>query len=587
MSDTRAQRRLAAILAADVAGYSRMMGEDEAGTISALREVWATRFNPAVAAHGGRVVKTMGDGALVEFASAVDAVECGLAIQAAMAAFNGARDGRGPIVFRVGINLGDILIDGDDILGDGVNVAARLESQAPLGGILVSDGIHAQVRGKVGADFADAGELSLKNIAVPVRAWRWGGEAGPAAAGAAKPAELEEAGPSIAVLPFNNMSGDPEQEYFSDGISEDIITDLSKVGGLMVIARNSSFAYKGKAPDIRVVGRELGVTSVLEGSIRKGGNRVRINAQLIDARNGAHLWADRFDRDLTDIFEVQDEVTQRIVEALRVTLKPAEKALLAEAPTRSVEAHDLFLRGRELLFGPAKSAANFALAVDRLRQAIAADPGYALPYSGLGMAYTHDFTNHWSDTEDPLSLAGHFATLGVEKGPSEPFAHYVLGVVKVWQCDLDAARALEERALALSPNFAPAFGALGLAEVYLGLPLEGAEHIRRGMLLDPGFSHQSLHFLGLAQFMAGDLAASAESFRERIRLSPGTDLSRGFLASVLGNLGEADEARRVWEELKAINPKYTMGEHLARSPFRREADVATIRDGLAKAGIAD
>lgn len=587
MTDPRAQRRLAAILAADLAGYSRMMGEDEAGTISALREVWATLFNPAVAEHGGRIVKTMGDGALVEFASAVDAASCAVAIQTAMAEFNAAREGRPPLRFRVGLNLGDILIDGADIFGDGVNVAARLEAQAPVGGLLVSDSIYAQVRGKVGVAFEDAGELGLKNITSPVRAWRWGGVGGAFAAAAPTPPETPGAGPSIAVLPFDNMSGDPEQEYFSDGISEDIITDLSKIGGLMVIARNSSFAYKGKAPDIRVVGRELGVTSVLEGSIRKGGNRVRINAQLIDARNGAHLWADRYDRDLTDIFEVQDEVTKRIVEALRVALKPAEAALLAEAPTRSVEAHDMFLRGREFLLRPAKSAATFALAVADFHKAIETDPGYSLPYSGLGMAYTHDFMNHWSGTEDPLSVAGHFAALGVAKGPNEPYAHFVLGVVKVWKRDLEAARALEERALALSPNFSLAFGALGLVEIFLGLPQEGAAHIRRGMLLDPGFAHQSLHFLGLAQFMAGDLAAAADSFRERIRMSPDTDLSRGFLASVLGHLGEAEEARRIWAELKTINPKYTMGEHLARSPFRREADIATIWQGLTKAGIAD
>lgn len=583
MGDSRAQRRLAAILAADLVGYSRMMGEDEMGTISALREVWETLFNPSVAEHSGRIVKTMGDGVLVEFASAVDAVTCAVAIQTALAEFNALRDGRPPMRFRVGLNLGDILIDGADILGDGVNVAARLEAQAPVGGLLVSDSIHTQVKGKVGVTFEDAGELGLKNIAAPVRAWRWGGKGG---AVTVAPPKLPEAGPSIAVLPFDNMSGDPEQEYFSDGISEDIITDLSKIGGLMVIARNSSFAYKGKAPDIRVVGRELGVTSVLEGSIRKGGNRVRITAQLIDARNGAHLWADRYDRDLTDIFEVQDEVTKRIVEALRVALKPAEVALLAEASTRSVEAHDLFLRGREHLLRPTKSAKTFAQAVADFQKAIEVDPGYSLPYSGLGMAYTHDFMNHWSGTEDPLSLAGHFAALGVEKGPNEPFAHYVLGVVKLWKRDPQAARALEERALALSPNFSPALGALGLVEVYLGLPLEATAHIRRGMLLDPGFAHQSLHFLGLAQFMAGDLAAAADSFRERIRMSPDTDLSRGFLASVLGHLGEVNEARHIWEELRTINPKYTMGEHLARSPFQREADIATIWQGLAKAGIA-
>ena len=580
MSNTRTQRRLAAILAADVAGYSRLMGADEAETVAAMQRVWAEIFNPAVAAHRGRVVKTMGDGALVEFASAVDAVDCAFAVQAGMTAMNAA-SGRAAMEFRIGVNLGDIVSEGDDILGDGVNVASRLESQAPRNGILVSDVVHAQVRGKVAITFVDAGELALKNIATPVRAWRWG--EGVRAEVKAQADDL----PSIAVLPFTNMSNDPEQEYFSDGISEDIITDLSKIAGLMVIARNSSFAYKGRTVDIRAVGRELGVTSVLEGSIRRAGNRVRITAQLIDARSGAHLWAERYDRDLTDIFAVQDEVTMQIVGALKVTLRPTERARLTGTRTRSVEAHDQFLLGRETMEGTIRDAATFNAAVTAYRRAIALDPDYSEPQAGLASAYVLDYQNHWSDVADPLALAAHHAAIALEKGPDDPLSHYVSGVVKVWQRDLDGARRAAEQALILGPNEARAHGTLGLTLVYLGMPDKALESSRRAVQLNPGFAHQTLHFLGLAELLLGRFEEAAATLRERVRLAPQTDLGRAFLASALGHLGRIDEARAVWAEMMTINPRYALAEHLDRSPFRRQQDVARITEGLAIAGLAD
>ena len=580
MSDTRTQRRLAAILAADVAGYSRLMGADEAGTLAMMSHVWTQVFNPAVATHRGRVVKTMGDGALVEFASAVDAVDCAVAVQAGMAAMNAASS-RAAMEFRIGINLGDIVSEGDDILGEGVNVAARLETQAPRSGILVSDSVHAQVRGKVAITFADAGELALKNITGPVRAWRWGKGTG------AEVQAVAEDLPSIAVLPFTNMSNDPEQEYFSDGISEDVITDLSKIAGLMVIARNSSFAYKGRTVDLRVIGRELGVTSVLEGSIRRAGNRVRITAQLINARSGAHLWAERYDRDLTDIFAVQDEVTMQIVGALKVTLHPTERARLTGGRTHSVEAHDQFLQGRETMEGTIRDAAMFNAAVAAYRRAIELDPDYSEPHAGLASAYVLDYQNHWSDVADPLALAAHHAAIALEKGPDDPFSHYVSGVVKVWQRDLDGARMAAEQALILGPNAARAHGTLGLTLVYLGMPDKALEPIRRAVLLNPGFAHQTLHFLGLAELLLGRFEEAVATFRERIRLAPQTDLGRAFLASALGHLGRIDEARAVWAEMMAINPRYSLAEHLGRSPFRRPQDVARITEGLAIAGLAD
>ncbi|QYK39980.1 MAG: tetratricopeptide repeat protein [Paracoccaceae bacterium] len=583
MTEARVQRRLAVVLAADVAGYSRMMGTDEAGTLSALRDVWAKVFNPAVAAREGRVVKTMGDGALVEFGSAVDAVEGAVAVQRAMTAFNAARDGQTPILFRIGINLGDIVIEGSDIFGDGVNVAARLEPLAPKGGLLVSDAVHAQVRGKVPLDFSDAGELVLKNIAAPVRAWAWGGLAGASGVAAAEP-EI----PSIAVLPFTNMSGDPEQEYFSDGMAEDIITDLSKVGGLIVVARNSSFVYKGRTVDIREVGRDLGVTSVLEGSIRKAGNRVRITAQLIDARTGHHLWADRYDRDMTDIFAVQDEVTMEIVGALKVRLRPVERALLADRGTTNMAAHDLLLRAREhwekMLHQPSGGRDMFLKVLGMMHEVIDLDPNYARAYAFLSILHTVDLTNRLTDAPDPLGDAARYAALALAKNPEEPLAHNAMAIVALHRKDLDGAQAAAERTIRLNPNFANGYGTLGHILVYRGNPLSAVPHLERAIRLDPVFAQQFLHFMGLAYLVGGQYRTAADTFRERIRVAPQTDLSRAMLASALGHLGEVAAARRTWAELADLNPEYSLDAHLARLPLS-PADEARIRDGLAAAGL--
>jgi adenylate cyclase len=397
---------------------------------------------------------------------------------------------------------------------------------------------------------------------------------------------LSSGKPSIAVLPFTNMSGDPEQQYFSDGITEDIITDLSKISGLMVVARNTSFAQKYKGADIRTVGRELGVSSMLEGSIRRAGNRVRIAAQLIDRATGFHLWAERFDRDITDIFAIQDEVTRQIIDALTVALRPAERARLASIRTRNVEAHDHFLFGRELLRGSRDWTLDvFNRMVAAFEHAIDLDSGFAGPYAGLAQAYCLDFQNRLTGIPNPLDLAAKFSAQAVEKDPNEPEAHFVAANVAIWRRDLPLARVESDRALALNPNYAMAYGARGNIEVYLGTPLAGIPHIQRAILLDPFFTFQTLHFLGTAYLVAGQFEAAATSLRERIRLSPKTDLSRAFLASALGHLGELDEARRVWSELKVINPNYSLAEHLARLPFQIDADRDRIREGVAKAGL--
>ena len=394
MAEERLQRRLAAILSADVVGYSRLMGIDEARTLARLNALRRELIDPAIAAHSGRIVKLMGDGALVEFASAVDAVTCAIEIQRQLREHDASGSEANPIQFRIGINVGDIIIEGEDILGDGVNIAARIEGIAEPGGISISEDAWRQVQGKVAANFVDAGEQSLKNIARPVRVYRLALPQRPPP----RPTLALPDKPSIAVLAFNNMSGDPEQEYFSDGISEDIITDLSKLSELHVIARNSSFTYKGKPVDVKQVGRDLGVRYVLEGSVRKAGNRVRVTGQLIDAESGAHIWAERFDRDLTDIFAVQDELTREIIAALKIKLSEAEKALIAGSSTNNEDAHDFFLRGREALYRPKRDREMFTEATACFRRAIELDPNYAAPYAGLGFAYVLDYQHHWSDT---------------------------------------------------------------------------------------------------------------------------------------------------------------------------------------------
>ena len=491
-------------MSADVVGYSRLMGTDEAGTLSRLNTLRRELIDPAIAAHSGRIVKLMGDGALVEFASAVDAVTCAIEIQRQLREHHASGSEANPIQFRIGINVGDIIIEGEDILGDGVNIAARIEGIAEPGGISLSEDAWRQVQGKVAANFVDAGEQSLKNIARPVRVYRLG--LAPKAASASEPPRPTLAlpdKPSIAVLAFNNMSGDPEQEYFSDGISEDIITDLSKLSELHVIARNSTFTYKGKPVDVKQVGRDLGVRYVLEGSVRKAGNRVRVTGQLIDAESGAHIWADRFDRDLTDIFAVQDELTKEIIAALKIKLSAAEKALIADSGTRNVSAHDFFLKGRELMFGSKRDRDIFEQFMSCFRRAIELDPNYASAYAGLGMGYALDYQNHWSDApEKSLDQAQRLVDEAIAKDEKDAFARFVAAVVATWKKDYERWARESDKALALNPNYALALLTRGNVHIYTGEPTKAIPYIERAMRLDPGGPQQGqyVHFLGTAYF---------------------------------------------------------------------------------------
>lgn len=581
-------RRLAAILAADIAGYSALMGADEARTVNDLKGHQAVVL-PMVGDFGGRIIDTAGDGILAEFSSVVNAVECAVSIQRAMAERNGAVEPARRMQFRIGINLGDVIYDSERIFGDGINIAARLEGIAEPGGICVSAKVRDEIDGKMNFAYEDLGDRQLKNIARPVRAYgiRLGAPASTRAA-PAQPAAAQQHDdkPSVAVLPFTNMSGDPEQEYFSDGITEDIITDLSKIAGLTVIARNSSFTYKGRAVDVRSVGRELAVRSVLEGSIRRAGQRVRITAQLIDTASGGHVWAERYDRDLTDIFAVQDDVTHRIVEALKVTLSPAEKARLADGETSSVDAYDCVLRGREILLGKSKNLKVFEEAKKYFTEAIEFDPNYSLAYACLGFAYMFDYQNRWTDDPDAsLPLAEKNSALALEKDPNEPIAHVVTALVAIFEKDLARARSHIDIALSLNPNLSMAHNILGTTLNLSGRPLEAIPAIEHAMRLDPAFGAQQLHFLGLAYLLAGKYETAAALFRQRIAQVPETDFTRAVLASALGHLGQADEALRVWAELQEINPKYSFREHFARQPYRPE-DVERIADGLASAGIS-
>ena len=438
------ERRLTAILAADVVGYSRLMGADEAGTLAALKSVRTDLVNPKIAAHHGRIVKLTGDGILVEFPSVVSAVACADEVQRELLKRNANIPTDRRIEFRIGVNLGDVIVEGEDIYGDGVNVAARLQSIAQTGGITVSQSVRDHVGNRLDLHFEDEGEQQLKNIAKPIRVYNVLLDTPEMT----RMSSAEKKRPSIAVLPFTNMSGDPEQEYFSDGITEDIITDLSKVSGLSVVARHTAFSYKGKPLKVQQVGRELGVGFVVEGSVRKAGARVRVTGQLVDCKDGGHRWADRFDRDLTDIFAIQDEITHAIVEQLKVKLLPQEKKSIAQAPTDSVEAYTYYLRGRDFLYRYSKR--YLELARRMFVKAIELDPNYARAYAGIANCDAWLYMVYQSDVSLEQILERSAKALALDKNLAE--AHTARGVALWAAGKFDEANTEFELALMLDPN---------------------------------------------------------------------------------------------------------------------------------------
>src|SRR6266481_6291965 len=444
------ERRLTAILAADVVGYSRLMGANESGTLATLDALRTDFVNPKIAQHQGRMVKLTGDGMLVEFPSVVNAVACAAEMQRGMRDRNSGVPQDRRLEFRIGVNVGDVIVQGEDIFGDGVNVAARLESIATPGGITISGPVRDHLGNRLDLAFEDMGEQTLKNIERPVRVYRVCLDT-PTAQGTRDKVAMqhEPSGkPAIAVLPFNNMSGDPEQEYFSDGITEDIITDLSKVSGLLVTARNTAFTYKGKAVKVQQVAQELGVPLILEGSVRKAGARVRVTAQLISSENDAHVWADRYDRDLTDIFAIQDEITHAIVEQLKVKLLPQEKKDIGKAPTANVEAYTYYLRGREFLHRHSKS--YYQLARRMFAKAVELDPLYARAYAGIADCDSFLFLHYHLDVGIDSILATSAKALALENGLAE--AHASQGLALSLGKRYEEAMAEFEQAIALDPN---------------------------------------------------------------------------------------------------------------------------------------
>ena len=585
MAEERLQRRLAAILSTDVVGYSRLMGLDEAGTLSRLNALRRELVDPTIAAHAGRIVKLMGDGALVEFASAVDAVACAIEIQRQLRERDADGSEANPIQFRIGINVGDIIIEGEDILGDGVNIAARIEGIAEPGGISISEDAWRQVQGKVAANFVDAGEQSLKNIARPVRVYRL--DIAPKAATASdvpRPIPAQSDKPSIAVLAFNNMSGDPEQEYFSDGISEDIITDLSKLSELHVIARNSTFTYKSKPVDVKQVGRDLGVHYVLEGSVRKAGNRVRVTGQLIDVASGAHIWAERFDRDLTDIFAVQDELTREIISALKVKLTPEKKDRLARKNTIDQEAYDLFLRGRERAWLNTRSGNIEARHL--LGRAVTINPEFAAAHAFIGFTQVNDYVNGWAEVPERSLQAGlENAGRAVQMDEAEPQGHYALAVALFFHRETDRALAEARRSVALAPNFAQGHHTIARMLTFSGDAAGAINTIDAYMQLDPLYPDMALYFLAEARFALGQFEEAVTALKQRHGRNPNSATSYALLASCYGHLGRIAESQAAWAEVMRIAPDFSIERQRRTLPYKNPDDFERRIEGMRKAGL--
>jgi adenylate cyclase len=572
------QRRLAAILSADVAGYSRLMGEDEVATVRRLSEYRGV-VSGIVSAHGGRIVDMPGDNVLVEFASAVDAVEAALAMQQELAARNAQLPEARRMAFRIGINLGDVIMENGRIYGDGVNIAARVESLANSGGICVSGKVYDEVRGKIDLAFEDLGEHELKNIAAPVRVWRV------AALGSRPTAPASrQAKPSIIVLPFANLSGAPEQDYFAEGLTEDILTDLSRFRELVVISRNTSFKYKGQAVDVRRVAREIGAQFVVEGSVRRAGNRVRVTVQLIDAESDHHVWAERFDRELEDIFALQDEITTAIVATLPGRLEAAARKRAGRKPTANMAAYECVLEAK-VLHHRASPTEN-ARAVSLVERAIEIDPKYAHAHAWkaciLGQQWGYGWCEDRATTERAIERELEIA-LSLDDNDSD--VHRILAALWVIRDDLDRAVYHQERALGLNPNDDLIVVQQGEILTWLGQAEEGSEWIRRAMRLNPYHPERFWFHLARAQFAAKQYAEAIESMRH---ITVPDVLHHALLAACYAQLGDAERAApHAGEVLKRITG-FTIREHcLPLLHYRQEADLEHHIEALRKAGLPE
>lgn len=585
----RVERRLAAVLAADVAGYSRLMGADEIGTLAALKAVRREIVDPAIASHKGRIVKTTGDGMLVEFASAVDAVSCAVEVQARMA--EQAVVVPQKITFRIGINVGDIIIEGDDIFGDGVNIAARVENECEPGGVCLSGTAFEQVRGKTDLVFDDLGEKSLKNIDRPVRLYAAhpGGQKARVTplSEAKKPLPLPDK-PSVAVLPFQNMSGDPDQEYFADGMVEEIITALSRNKQLFVIARNSSFTFKGKAVDIKQVARDLGVRYVLEGSVRKSGNRIRITGQLIDAGSGAHLWADRYDGSLDNVFELQDQVATSVVGAISPSVIHAEMERAKRQPPNSLDAYDHYLRAqaahREF------SREGWHRAAGLYQQAIALDPQYASAHAMLASLLVSLKDWGWStdrETEDSRATAHAKTALGLQQADPWVLSNCAWVLARSSR-EVELADSLVDEAIRLDPNAMNAWMWGGAVKMFLGQHQTAIDYVQHALRLSPLDPRIFLaqNTFAFANFFLGNYETSLKFATEALRYHPNF-LSALRIAMACSALrGDMKAAREYWERIVVHHPNERVSDLRKRFPYPEE-DYRKLEEALRMGGMPD
>jgi adenylate cyclase len=574
-------RRLAAILAADVAGYSRLIGADESGTLERLKALRRELLDPKIAEHHGRLVKTTGDGLLVEFGSVVDALRCAVDVQREMPGRNTGVPSDNRIEFRIGINMGDIVVEDGDIFGDGVNVAARLEGLAEPGGICVSARVQEDAAGKLDLAFQDIGEQALKNIARPVRAYRVVTEAHPAMPHASPGPALPDK-PSIAVLPFANISGDPEQEYFADGMVEEIITALSRIRWLFVIARNSSFTYKGQTIDVKQVGRELGVRYVLEGSVRKAGNRVRITTQLIDATNGAHLWADRFDGSLEDVFEVQDKVAISVAGVIEPALQAAEAARSANRPTNDLTAYDLYLRGYPMIL----SSAQVPEALRLMELAIDRDPRYGLALASAALCCYRLLEDGRSAHPEAQRRKGmDLARRALEVAGDDPAVlANAADALSYFGEDIGALIAVVDRALALNPSYARGWHVSGVLRLRAGQPQIAIEHGQAALRLSPRARVGSTFFLvGAAHFFCQQFDEAVPKLRLAIQENPSFAQPYRFLAACYAHMGRPGDSREIVTRLRAITSVVIDDPSHLRNPEHRELFLSGLRLAMGEA----
>ena len=582
------ERRLAAILAADMVGYSRLMSADESGTIKRQKLHRHDVFDPRISEHGGRVVKTTGDGLLVEFGSVVDAVQCAATVQREIVEQEAEVPEERRISYRMGINLGDILVDGEDILGDGVNVAARLESVSAPGGVCVSDMVYQNLLKKVDLGFTDLGELSLKNIDRKIRAWQWATERPQsdvllqtARQIALKPSSEK---PSIAILPFDNMSGVQDDDFFADGLAEDIITELAREPDLYVIARNSSFAYKGRTKDIKEVGQALGARYVLEGSVRRAGNRIRLTAQLIDAKTNHHIWAERYDRSLEDVFDVQDELTSAIYSTLLTKLIDLGLEESGRRKPADMDAYSHALRAFGLAYRMSRS--DIDAAADSAKAAIAADPGYARGH--IAMAWVHVHRVFLAMEKDPvasLKAARAEAQKAIEIDRSDYWSFGALGGSELWLGNHDRALAALERAVALGPNSADMRALYAVVLNFLDRPEEGLANIELAVRLNPHHPDWYLLAWSRSLHLLGRHAETLPLLRRLIDSGVETMPARLLMIANYAALGRIDEAREFVPGLLEVSPDFTLAHVPRYTPFRNPKDLEAFVELLNAAGL--